>query len=258
MDSVLFTRRASVAENVLVQELQGETVFLNLDTESYLGLDEVGTSMWKAIVKCSSLQEAYDRLLDEYDVEPERLRNDLSNLVEELVKHGLVLRWARDRRRGYRRLALDERRLAIEAALVLPITTLSLGLFGFARGRSLVAAAADLLRRRTPLNPQWARRDVPVVTVESVARRTAAVVRAVAQRHPCRSNCLHRSLTLWCLLRGEGIDSQLRVGVRTGGGEFEAHAWVEYDGSVIDDHDDVQLRFLPFAEALVSQRAVTS
>lgn len=90
MECLSFTTRVSVPENVLIQELQGETVFLNLDSESYLGLDEVGTSMWNAIVTSPSLQVAYERLLEEYEVEPERLRDDLCNLVEDLVKHGLV------------------------------------------------------------------------------------------------------------------------------------------------------------------------
>src|SRR3954451_12842807 len=82
--------RVSVPGNVLVQELQGETVFLNLESESYLGLDAVGTSMWNAVVTTSSLREAYERLLGEYEVGPERLKDDLCGLVEGLLKHGLV------------------------------------------------------------------------------------------------------------------------------------------------------------------------
>ncbi len=90
MDSISFTARVSVPENVLLQELQGEMVFLNLESENYLGLDEVGTSMWKAIVESPSIEAAYTRLLDEYDVEAERLRADLGKLIEDLVTHGLV------------------------------------------------------------------------------------------------------------------------------------------------------------------------
>jgi hypothetical protein len=90
MSSISFASRVVVPESVLVQELQGDTVFLNLDTESYLGLDHVGTSMWNALVNSPSVQDAYERLLEEYEVEPERLRGDLSKLIEDLVTHGLV------------------------------------------------------------------------------------------------------------------------------------------------------------------------
>lgn len=90
MGTISFASRVAVPEGVLVQELQGDTVFLNLDSESYLGLDRVGTSMWNALVDSPSVQAAYERLLEEYDVEPDRLRGDLGRLVEDLVTHGLV------------------------------------------------------------------------------------------------------------------------------------------------------------------------
>ena len=88
--AISFAARVNVPESVLVQELQGEIVFLNLESECYLGLDEVGASMWKAMATSPSIQAAYDRLLVEFVVEPDRLRGDLGTLVEELVKYGLV------------------------------------------------------------------------------------------------------------------------------------------------------------------------
>jgi hypothetical protein len=52
-------------------------VLLNLKTEMYLGLDSVGTRMWHLLYGSASLEDAYARLLAEYDVEPARLRDDL-------------------------------------------------------------------------------------------------------------------------------------------------------------------------------------
>jgi hypothetical protein len=73
-----------------LQELDGESVFLNLNLGQYFGLDEVGTEMWKAVTSAPSVQSAYEALLREYDVEAEQLRQDLSDLLEKLVAHGLV------------------------------------------------------------------------------------------------------------------------------------------------------------------------
>lgn len=56
-----------------------------------------------------------------------------------------------------------------------------------------------------------------------------------ASRHTVANTCLHRSLALWWLLGRRGIDSRLQVGVRRQGGRFEAHAWVEYGGLVVND-----------------------
>lgn len=87
---IRLTSRASVPPDVLIQELQGESVLLNLRTGRYFGLDSVGTRMWMALTTAESLQAACDSLLDEYDVEQERLQQDLRNLVEKLVERGLV------------------------------------------------------------------------------------------------------------------------------------------------------------------------
>ncbi len=87
---ITFAMKATIPADVLVQELQGESVLLNLKSGRYFGLDEVGTRMWAALTSTESLQAAADTLLAEYEVDAERLRADLRALVEKLVEHGLV------------------------------------------------------------------------------------------------------------------------------------------------------------------------
>jgi hypothetical protein len=82
--------RASVPADVLIQDLQGESVLLNLGTGRYFGLDAVGTRMWAVLTTAESLQAAYATLLAEYDVDGQQLEGDLRNLVEKLVEQGLV------------------------------------------------------------------------------------------------------------------------------------------------------------------------
>lgn len=79
-----------VPDHVVVRELEGESVLLNLDTETYFGLDEVGTRMWQLLTTLPNAQAAYDALLAEYDVDPETLADDLMALVEQLLDHGLL------------------------------------------------------------------------------------------------------------------------------------------------------------------------
>jgi hypothetical protein len=88
--AITFGMRATVPSDVLVQELQGESVLLNLKSGRYFGLDEVGTRMWAAVTAADSLRAACETLLHEYDVDAERLQRDLQGLVEKLVEHGLV------------------------------------------------------------------------------------------------------------------------------------------------------------------------
>jgi hypothetical protein len=87
---VSFTQRVTVPSDVLMREVAGESVILNLDTETYFGLDETGTRMWLTLTESETIQHAYESLLAEYDVESDTLRNDLIKLIEELVSHGLL------------------------------------------------------------------------------------------------------------------------------------------------------------------------
>ncbi|OLP15692.1 hypothetical protein BST81_25010 [Leptolyngbya sp. 'hensonii'] len=88
--SITFTEGTRVPPDVLVRELDGESVILNLNTERYFGLNEMGTRMWSALTQSTSIQAAYETLLTEYDVDADLLRQDLQHLVEQLIEHGLV------------------------------------------------------------------------------------------------------------------------------------------------------------------------
>ena len=88
--SISFDTRAAVDPDVMIRIVGQESVILDLKTERYLGLNEVGTQMWSAIVGCTSIQSAYEMLLVEYEVDPKRLREDLQDLLRQLVEHGLV------------------------------------------------------------------------------------------------------------------------------------------------------------------------
>lgn len=87
---IAFSQKVVAPDSVLFRELGGEAVLLNLDNESYYGLDEVGTRMWNLLTTSPSIQDAHAALLDEYDVEPERLAADVRELVGELVEQGLL------------------------------------------------------------------------------------------------------------------------------------------------------------------------
>ena len=74
----------------MISQLQEESVLLNLDNERYYGLDDVGTRMLSVLTSSDSVQSAWLRLIDEYDVDREVLRQDLVSLIERLQEQGLV------------------------------------------------------------------------------------------------------------------------------------------------------------------------
>jgi hypothetical protein len=87
---IRFNSPVVVPKHVLMRELDGEAVLLNLESEYYFGLDRVGTRIWSALTTAKSIQVAYEILLDEYEVTPEDLKRDMSHLIGELTEHGLL------------------------------------------------------------------------------------------------------------------------------------------------------------------------
>jgi hypothetical protein len=77
-------------DDVLVRELSREAVMLNLNNATYYGLNESGLRMWTVLTTADSIAAAYEKLLSEYHVEPDRLRHDLEELIDQCMEQGLL------------------------------------------------------------------------------------------------------------------------------------------------------------------------
>jgi hypothetical protein len=75
---------------VISQEVAGETVLLDLESEHYFGLDPVGTRIWQLMAEQGTLQDIVDTMMMEYQVAESQLVNDLRSLVDELQRRGLA------------------------------------------------------------------------------------------------------------------------------------------------------------------------
>jgi hypothetical protein len=87
---VSFDQKLTVTQDTLINVIEDESVLLNLKSESYFGLDPIGTRMWTLLTTSDSIQAAFDALLGEYDVSADALRQDLRDLIEKLLANGLV------------------------------------------------------------------------------------------------------------------------------------------------------------------------
>jgi hypothetical protein len=80
----------TLSPDVISQEVSGETVLLDLESEHYFGLDEVGTRIWQLAKETDDLNAIYQTLLAEYDVAENRLQRDLDTLLAEISSLGLI------------------------------------------------------------------------------------------------------------------------------------------------------------------------
>lgn len=66
------------------------------------------------------------------------------------------------------------------------------------------------------------------------------VLSEIAGRHHLRHmNCLRRCLTQKQLLQKRKFNSKLHLGVKFEGSQLKAHAWLTFQGKVINDTDDI-------------------
>lgn len=130
------------------------------------------------------------------------------------------------------RLASPEGRRLLPAWLLLWEVDLWLRLAGFAR---LQAALSRPPRAAPP-------RGEAVELIEAARRMAQAILRA--SRYVPRARCLHRALALLLWLRRRGIQADLRLGVRSGAEAIEGHAWVEWNGVLLNDERSVYDTFV--------------
>ena len=83
-------QKITFADTVFAQEVDGEMVLLDMNSENYFGLDAVGTDIWQTMQEKETLQEVLEALLQQYEVEEEVLKKDLLAFVEKLQESGLI------------------------------------------------------------------------------------------------------------------------------------------------------------------------
>lgn len=80
----------AVNEDQVVANLDESLVILNLKNGVYYGVEDVARLIWQLLDRPRSVQELSDAVLAEYEVAPERCVEDVMELVQDFVTHGLV------------------------------------------------------------------------------------------------------------------------------------------------------------------------
>lgn len=78
------------ADDCLSTTIDDETVILDMGAGKYYGFNEVGTFVWNSVQQPLTVAEICDKVTAEYDVEYERCRSDVDDLLVELADKDLV------------------------------------------------------------------------------------------------------------------------------------------------------------------------
>jgi hypothetical protein len=84
-------KKIKISENSIVREMGAGFVILNLNTERFYELNEVGKRFWELLSADQEYAFAFNILLDEYEVSAEQLQDDIIRLTEDLRKAELIV-----------------------------------------------------------------------------------------------------------------------------------------------------------------------
>jgi hypothetical protein len=145
-----------------------------------------------------------------------------------------------ERLRRFSALESRARGIFLRAAALLPLLCLSLRLRGFRKTQAF-------LQKTLPSSKGATDNSTP-----ECADLTIRMVRAAVRHSPGHPTCLEESLALWWLLGRQGMACELRIGVRKQNEKFEAHAWVERDGTALNEPESSHEHYAAFEAALSS------
>ena len=87
----ILNQKLSIPENVIAQELTGEIVMLDMESESYYSLNSVASRIWQLLTSLENLEASIQQLLQVYVVDEPTLSRDVTLLVQELVEEELLI-----------------------------------------------------------------------------------------------------------------------------------------------------------------------
>jgi hypothetical protein len=82
--------RPIISAAVLSQEVNGDTVLLDLQGEGYFGLNHVGSRIWQLLEKECCLEDILEVLEDEFDAPRAQLEADVGELLNRLSNAGII------------------------------------------------------------------------------------------------------------------------------------------------------------------------
>lgn len=82
--------RVEIGDEAIYQALHDEVVLLNLKSQQYFGLNDVGSEMWRLLIQYGDVETVAHKICEDYDADPEVVRKDLELLIERLMAASLL------------------------------------------------------------------------------------------------------------------------------------------------------------------------
>lgn len=91
--------RFEVSAKVIVEEIDGQLLMLDMKRNAYFGLNAVGLQIWRELEQGASMAQLVARLTERFEVTAEQARLDASSFVALLLERGFISARELDARR---------------------------------------------------------------------------------------------------------------------------------------------------------------
>lgn len=80
----------TASSGLMVSEVDGELVMMDVEKGTYYGMDPVAARIWKAVAAPTSIAEVCAQMTEQYDVDPATCEAEVLAFVSDLRDAGLV------------------------------------------------------------------------------------------------------------------------------------------------------------------------
>jgi len=225
-------------------------VLFDLDHDEFLKLDPIATEMWTLLSAGKREAEVVEHIAGRYSADQNRVALDLKNFVQSAAARGITPGCVH--LKNETRSAISSSKYPTypwygqDANARRPVPTrltVLRALFGLALFDLTLSARS--LKSLCRLVSEWPLKTSSKTGDSDLIGRICTAVERACVWYPKKAVCLQRSAVTACLLKSIGIRAELIVGARVM--PMVSHAWVEVDGSVINDHPKVKNVFRPMA-----------
>jgi hypothetical protein len=78
------------SDALVATNLGDDVVMMDVDRGAYYGLEKVAARIWSLVERPVSVRSICDRLLEEYEVPPERCEQEVTAFIDEMLREGVL------------------------------------------------------------------------------------------------------------------------------------------------------------------------
>jgi hypothetical protein len=245
-----------VAADVCFSADKDGTIILDVQGGKFHSLIQGGSKVWSVLAAHEegiTQADLVDELMDqdeEFAQEPrEQVASAIEHVLQQLTRDGLI---ETDQSHQYATLQRLKCRLCVAGANAIRHTGNTLIRIRGAHAAAFIEFAFyEVIRRfggfyaRQKIIRQWPIANGACATEGADLPTLCEAVQTAAVWYPKQTLCLQKASVTTSLLRQHGFPADMKIGVRKQ--PFHAHAWVEVDGEVVGDHQNVRKYFREIA-----------